>query len=339
MRGIFEKLNIIWLAVFFIAMFDGSVWAWDGTRDLEGSQDIPGLPRFEGTIISGYRLERFNQAYFPLGKWIPDKGWEKTVKKMGRRTRIIYIAPKDRSSLEIILNYKQMLKEMGYETMLECSGFQECGEKVGDFYRSNKYGDQLTDHQLQACAFSSVKEPQIFAGKAMVEGKESYVFIFAAYQNNYSAYARGAKNRVAVFVQEVRTEPMENKMVTIQAEKLDNLIKARGRVAIYGIYFDRDKAVVKPESRPQIEEMANFLKQRPNLGVYIVGHTDSQGTEAHNMDLSQRRSQSVVAMLTDDFGIAADRLYPRGVASLAPVTSNNSEQGRAKNRRVEMVQK
>ena len=109
-----------------------------------------------------------------------------------------------------------------------------------------------------------------------------------------------------------------------------------GRVAIYGVYFDTDKAVVKPESKAALDEMGKLLNANPNLKVYVVGHTDNQGTLAGNMDLSQKRADAVVKALEAGYKIPAARLSPR-VASLAPVAANDAEAGRAKNRRVELV--
>ena len=83
------------------------------------------------------------------------------------------------------------------------------------------------------------------------------------------------------------------------------------------MYFDTDKAEVKPESKAALDEMGKLLKANPNLKVYVVGHTDNQGTLARNLDLSQKRADAVVKALEADYKIAAARLSPRGVASLA----------------------
>ena len=85
-------------------------------------------------------------------------------------------------------------------------------------------------------------------------------------------------------------------------------------------------------------EIAALLKAQPTLKVVIVGHTDSQGTYQYNMDLSQRRAAAVAAELTKTYGIAAARLTTAGVGYLAPLGSNATEDGRALNRRVELVQ-
>lgn len=130
---------------------------------------------------------------------------------------------------------------------------------------------------------------------------------------------------------------MESKMVTVDAAKMAKDIAATGRVALYGLYFDTDKADLKPESAPSLAEIGKLLKAEPNLKVYIVGHTDNVGVFDYNMSLSQRRAKSVVEQLVQSYGISLDRLRAAGAGMIAPVASNDDEAGRAKNRRVEIV--
>ena len=101
--------------------------------------------------------------------------------------------------------------------------------------------------------------------------------------------------------------------------------------------FDTDRAEIKQESKPQLDEMGAYLQKNPGVAVYVVGHTDNQGKLDYNLSLSQRRAEAVVAALTGEYKIAANRLVGKGVANLTPVASNASEEGRAKNRRVELV--
>jgi len=124
--------------------------------------------------------------------------------------------------------------------------------------------------------------------------------------------------------------------VTANAQVMNNDINSTGHVAIYGIYFDTGKAEIKPESDAAIAEIAKLLQNNSGLKVYVVGHTDSVGNFDSNMSLSKARADAVVRSLTGK-GIAAARLKAYGVASLAPVASNDSEDGKAKNRRVELV--
>lgn len=114
-------------------------------------------------------------------------------------------------------------------------------------------------------------------------------------------------------------------------------ISTTGHAAVYGIYFDTDKAEIKAESEPALAEMAKLLKDNAALNVFIVGHTDNIGSYDHNMKLSQDRAAAVVNALASKHGIAAARLKGTGAGPLAPVASNDTEEGRAKNRRVELV--
>ncbi|NTV17718.1 MAG: OmpA family protein, partial [Chlorobiaceae bacterium] len=100
---------------------------------------------------------------------------------------------------------------------------------------------------------------------------------------------------------------------------------------------DPGKWEIKPESQASLQEIARLLKKQPALKLHVVGHTDNIGGYEFNTGLSKRRAEAVVASLVRDFGISAARLTANGAAYLAPVASNTTEAGRAKNRRVELV--
>jgi OmpA-OmpF porin, OOP family len=163
-------------------------------------------------------------------------------------------------------------------------------------------------------------------GKIVKEGKEIWVQVLP--WNGGDCFTLDITERQA----------MEQ---TIQANAASwrSDITATGHAAVYGIYFDTDKAVIKPESEPALAEMAKLLMDNPSLNVFIVGHTDSTGAFEHNMTLSMDRATAVVDALVSGHGIAGARLKPYGVASLAPVVSNATEDGKAKNRRVELVER
>jgi len=114
-------------------------------------------------------------------------------------------------------------------------------------------------------------------------------------------------------------------------------IRTTGHVAVYGIYFDTDSAVIKPESEAAIKAIAELLKAESGLKLYLVGHTDMVGKLDYNMDLSAKRAQSVVDALVGKHGIAAGRLVAKGVGPLCPVSTNTTEDGRKLNRRVDLV--
>ncbi|MEW6570286.1 MAG: OmpA family protein [Nitrospirota bacterium] len=125
--------------------------------------------------------------------------------------------------------------------------------------------------------------------------------------------------------------------VVADAKSLMSDIQATGHASVYGIYFDFNKADIKPESEAAIKEIAKLLQQNSRLKLYVVGHTDNVGTLDYNMKLSKARADAVVKELVAKYKISAQRLNAFGVGSLAPVASNDVEEGRAKNRRVELV--
>jgi outer membrane protein OmpA-like peptidoglycan-associated protein len=111
---------------------------------------------------------------------------------------------------------------------------------------------------------------------------------------------------------------------------------SEGRVRVYGILFDLDSATIRPESRPVIDEVQAVLKGEPGWKLTIEGHTDSTGSDSHNLDLSQRRAEAVKAYLIAG-GIDSGRLQTKGLGESKPVADNATELGRAQNRRVELV--
>ena len=157
---------------------------------------------------------------------------------------------------------------------------------------------------------------------AVVDGKE--------------VWAEAEKGNSAVWLRIVEKQAMEQHVVA-DAASFGNDIRTTGHVAFYGIYFDTAKAVLKPESTPALQEVAKLLAADPALKLWVVGHTDSVGAVDANMKLAQARAEAVVAALTATQGVAAARLKGFGVGPLAPVATNENEEGRAKNRRVELV--
>ena len=143
-------------------------------------------------------------------------------------------------------------------------------------------------------------------------------------------------NGLAYYVTIVERQGMKQD-VTANADALGSGLAATGHVEVPGIFFDFNKAEIKPESRPALEQVAKLLKGTPSLKVWVVGHTDWVGSAETNTALSNARAAAVVRALTTQFGIDPTRLAPQGVGPYAPVATNSTDEGRAKNRRVELV--
>lgn len=155
-------------------------------------------------------------------------------------------------------------------------------------------------------------------------GKTFYVYVRSPFGDKY-------------YLTIVEKEAMAQEVVA-DVKSLMSDIQATGHASVYGIYFDFDKADIKPESEPAIKEIVKLLQENKGLKLYVVGHTDNVGTIDYNMKLSKARADAVTKELVTKYKISSDRLKAYGVGSLAPVASNKTDEGRAKNRRVELVE-
>jgi OmpA-OmpF porin, OOP family len=152
-----------------------------------------------------------------------------------------------------------------------------------------------------------------------------------------STYCSALAGRTVAVVDIVEPKQREQKMVTVKAEEMAREISNKGSIALYGIYFDFNKADVKAESKPTLEQIAQLLKDDPAMKLLVVGHTDNVGAFRSNQDLSQRRATAVVAALASEYKVDKGRLTAVGVSFACPVASNQTDEGRSKNRRVELV--
>jgi outer membrane protein OmpA-like peptidoglycan-associated protein len=159
--------------------------------------------------------------------------------------------------------------------------------------------------------------------KLVQDGKEIWVEVRASFTGGY---------RLSITQKQAMAQD-----IVADAAAMSNDINASGHVAVYGIYFDSGKALIKPESTQAIGEIAKLLQGQPTLKLFVVGHTDNEGTVDGNIALSQARAEAVLKALTGEHGIAAARLRAYGCGQFAPVATNGTDAGRAKNRRVELV--
>jgi outer membrane protein OmpA-like peptidoglycan-associated protein len=137
------------------------------------------------------------------------------------------------------------------------------------------------------------------------------------------------------FLTVVEKQELKPRASLIPAEQMKQTLDAEGHVMI-PVLFDTDKTDIKPESAPLMAEVVKLMKQNPSLKLRIEGHTDTQGTPAYNVTLSDGRAKSVMLALLKA-GIDSNRLQAKGFGQTRPVAENATEGGRAKNRRVELV--
>jgi len=143
-------------------------------------------------------------------------------------------------------------------------------------------------------------------------------------------------NKGTYYYQTIVTEKAMNQEVTADASSLSDELKKSGHVAVYGIHFETGKAAILPDSENVLGEIAKMLQQNSDVRLSVEGHTDNVGAAGANQTLSEKRAQAVVTWLTAH-GVTAARLKAKGWGQSKPVADNGSEDGRAKNRRVELV--
>lgn len=328
------------------------------TKDIPGAADSKLLKRYEGSFIVSYEKLAFTDFKVPLS---PLERTEKSdsmnnivfapkqVKELeGSRTRLVYVLPPDRSPLEVLRNYQDEITQAGGAILFTCKG-EECG---GDATRSSSGGGGrqsllmqfVTERELKETAFSNgecsltrtINDQRFLTGTLPGPDGDVYVTV-QTYQLIDTNYCKALNNRTVAVVHLLEPRPRDRKMVTVSAKEMATSIAATGRIALYGILFDTDKADLKPASDAALVEISTLLKNDPRLSVLVVGHTDSQGSFESNIDLSRRRADSVVRALTTTYKIDPKRLRAAGAGMIAPTAPNDTDEGRAKNRRVEIV--
>jgi OmpA-OmpF porin, OOP family len=276
-------------------------------QDMEGCQDYPLFNRMPNYHIVDCESIEFDARSFPVGAPLEEQK-PKHVEVEGAYHFLRYElneGAKPASGLQIMRNFENAAKSGG-------------GTVEG------RYPDWCTasvdyDPRLgNTCTYWGVSM------KIALPDKEVWAYMQMVDENSYG-------------IQIIERETMKQDIV-VNAAELHKGLAATGHIAVYDILFDTGKADLKPQSESTLKEIAKLMGQNPSLKLHVVGHTDNAGDLAANMKLSKARAAAVVAALTHKHGMAADRLTAFGAGPYAPVSSNKNDAGRAKNRRVELVE-
>lgn len=289
-----------------------------GQEDCRGCKDHPVLSRYPGSYIVDYQEVEFDEYFLLIGpiRAGEDPSKAKAKRVEGKVTKIRYQCPKNRSNLEVFKNYEEALRRAGYSILYSGRG-EEIRGVYGFLERLNR--DPLggwDDPDIRPWFYLSAAAP----------GERLFVSLFVI----------GGHDGPRVVLSVVEPKGMELGLVT--AREIAAALEREGHIALYSIHFDFDSAELRPESEPVLKEIATFLRGNPGVTLYVVGHTDNVGSLEYNLDLSKRRAEAVVKALVSRYGIEEKRLRAFGLGPLAPVASNRTEEGRAKNRRVELVE-
>lgn len=329
-----------------LALVCTAAWA-----EPEGSGDHPLVPRVAGSEIITYRFVEFDRVTLPFGPR-SDDGFEDERTLEGEHTRLTYVLRDPQiSTLQVKRAYVQGLEEAGFEIAYAGSGRDELGRRF--------HAQDAFDRDRQGASRSTMgwtrgtdeRDKRFLAAKH----SEESVYVTALMYNNRDLEPVIRMDVVEVPEEEVQLsmaapEPAENQPVDreeivaaheredLSAEDIEASIVSEGRVAVRDILFEFDSAAIIDESADALATIADVLTENEELDLLIVGHSDNVGDFEYNLNLSMERAQAVANWLESQHGIDDDRLQAAGAGMMAPVASNRHEEGRAQNRRVELVE-
>jgi len=290
------------------------------SSDIEGGKDHALISRFDNSVIEWYQIKNFDRYYMlslkgnQLDKYQID----------GKITRIQYSTLPEHSVFEIYKSYENTLKDAEFDILLTLD--------------KTNCGINLTE-QLYIGEFNGLNA--LPAGKSIKPDYKEGLFAYLSAKKKFD----DKEVYIVVYVTERHFPLITLDVVEVQTLKKDGIsvkdisrgINENGKIAIYNIYFDSGKYEIKPESKKALQNIADYLNLNKDSQYIIVGHTDNEGNFEQNIKLSQKRAESIKNILVEDYNVEEEQLLIFGVGSVAPLANNNTKEGKAKNRRVEIV--
>lgn len=279
-----------------------------GAQQREPGEDHPLVTRYARAAMTEKVVKDFSS--YPLITGLDGQAFKSQAVE-GKLTQLRYTNPAGRSVQEVFANYRDALVKAGMIEIWQCAD-----AACGPAFAAARWGRFNGTINIGT-------DSRYIAGSIRTAGGEAFVAV--------------AINPQGHQVSIVEVKAMQTGLVTIDPEALGRDLDSKGHVAIPGVNFETGKATLTADSATALKAMADILKARPTLKVWVVGHTDWTGGFDLNMKLSDDRAKAVAAALVERYGIARDRLAGYGVGPLSPAASNGADQGRAINRRVELV--
>lgn len=301
-----KKDIFVWILAVILPLF---------AKDIPGSSDHSLLGRIPGSEIIHFKKADFKKLRYPVDY---RKYSFKSASLAGRYRYIDYSLPSSVSTEEAVARYAERLTSLGLQIRWQC---ENADATIIAKLKKVVY-NRLPSGSMPKDFFCLSADGEINATQS------------AAYIEAYNGYKR--RHLIVHFVQK---KALDTTLKVVTPEKIAQDIDAKGHIALYGIYFDFDSAVLQKRSDKTLEAIAAYLKAHPKVSLYVVGHTDNRGKYGYNVRLSEARANAVVKALVSQYGIDAKRLKAVGIGPVAPIADNESENGRAQNRRVELVKR
>ncbi len=286
-------------------------------------EDHPLISRYAGASFRNSAVVEYDQYVVPMAP-LERNRLSDTITAEGRITQLQYIV-ENRSTLEVFRNYQQALRTAGFEILFEHQAeswnptmywVQRVYDPHGIYWKSSRSGSFVGN------GF------RFLAARLSDPTGDGYVTLYLT---------PGRGDSVIIQLDVIETTPMDSGMITVDVDYLRNEIERTGVVTLHGLQFYPDSAQLTAATQPLLGEVAAFLREHPEKSFYVVGHTTTLGPHENLMRLSTERAQACVDALVREHRVDPGRLFAAGVGGLAPVATNATDEGRARNRRVELV--
>lgn len=291
----------------------------------------------EGQVVSPFAgselLGTAEMDFTRLRYLVPDdQGTGITSKTSeGRLISRILRRPAQTSNLEVFRSYQNELRAAGFDVLAALEDVRqvelrarEVNGPSGNNMRQRAYLLDGRPVGVLEKGRIETQAQQYIAARRTVGATELLVVVSTTRTDLY-------------LIEELESAAMAANTVTLTLDALRGRMTDEGRVALYGIHFATGSAEIQASSAAALDTVIAYLRENPTQRFYVVGHTDDEGTLEHNMSLSSARAEAVVAALAARLPGAEARLEARGVGPLSPVATNGEANGRALNRRVELV--
>lgn len=291
------------------------------------SADAQVISPFAGSDLVGeYRVD-FARLYYlvPSGDDFDSAAVE------GRLFSRIYKQPENKSNLEVFRSFESALRDADFDIVtladnrsrveILVRGINGTDRNAVD-KRRYEAGGRVTGGMPKALAATQAQE--YIAASKRIDDSELLVVVSTSRSGHY-------------IIEELQSAAMEEGTVALTLDVLRDAMANEGRIAIYGLYFDTGSSVLNAESGDALDTIVAYLGEHPQRHFYVVGHTDDEGSFEHNMALSSARAKAVIQAIAERLPQAARQLSSHGVGPLSPVATNDDGDGRALNRRVELV--
>lgn len=296
-----------------------------GQADIDGAYDHPEIPRMAGSNIVYFDRTEYDRVEIPLGPINRDQVIEDTETVEGEVLTMTYALDNpDISTLQMKRNYRRALEERGFDILYAASNRELQTER--NYFRFINH--DIFDRSAGPRRLDRDRDLRYLAARSPDGEVMASILAFQA------------RSGPAVLVTVVTDDEMDTQMdhQPLTVSEMEAGLMADGRVAVQDILFEFDSARILPQSSESLATVAELLSDAAGMALLVVGHTDNSGSYDYNLSLSMARAQAVVDYLIGQHSVAGDRLQAAGAGMMAPIASNRTDEGRALNRRVELVE-